>query len=141
MKIFGPVIAVIVLCLASLSPVHAASPYGRGSPASARTVIGSFRLQVSGSVARDATFWVAYGPIAGRWGIVRLHHAGHGVYRASHRLPAEGTTIFTYLQGYGVVSTRLGPAPGNPVVTITRLGPLAPSSPQLASVTWQAPVG
>jgi hypothetical protein len=42
-----------------------------------------FRLHVVGRPSPGTTFWVAYGPLAGRFGIIRLHAAGSNMYEAS----------------------------------------------------------
>jgi hypothetical protein len=103
-----------------------------------RTV--TFRLQVSGPPARGATYWVAYGPLDGKFGIVRLTFAGSHMYKATRDLPAHGRAIFAYLSGYGSVWTRLGWVPGPPVVTIRRFGPtLAWQLP--TTVSWVPPIG
>jgi hypothetical protein len=101
----------------------------------------TFRLQVGGHPASGATFWVAYGPLAGRFGLVRLHRSDGGVYTATRRLPATGRAVFAYLAGNGVVRTRVGLAPGNPVVTIERFGPALPTQLRPQLVHWRAPVG
>jgi hypothetical protein len=127
----------LILLTASLSPVSAA-PRGAGSTRLFTTV---FRLHVAGQADPRTTYWVAYGPLAGTWGIVRLHAAGHGLEIGSRALPAKGTTTFDYVAGQGVVHTKLGPAPGNPVYTIAQIGPTSPMAITRHTVEWQAPVG
>lgn len=107
------------------------------------TVLETFRLQISGSPETGTTFWVAYGPLAGHFGVIQLHRSAAGKYVAQQRLPARGRTVFAYLGGQGVMQTRLGVAPGNPVITIRRIGPVTLSSAQrsLPVVQWYAPVG
>ena len=87
------------------------------------------------------TFWVAYGPVADRFHIVQLHRSQPGLYSAARMLPVGERTTFTYLSGRGVVQTRMGPVPGDPVVTIRTTGPMTISAHQLPTVRWVAPVG
>jgi hypothetical protein len=101
----------------------------------------TFRLHVAGQPSADATFWVAYGPLAGRFVLVQLRASGAGSYAAVRRLPATGRTVFAYLVGHGVVRTPSGLAPGDPVLTIERFGPALPTQLQLRVVYWHAPVG
>jgi hypothetical protein len=101
----------------------------------------TFRVQVAGHDGAGATYWVACGPLGGRFGLVQLHPSGGGRYAATLRLAAAGRAVFAYLAGHGVVHTRFGPAPGNPVVTIERFGPAFPQQLRLHVVYWHAPVG
>jgi hypothetical protein len=101
----------------------------------------TFRLQVAGQPANGETFWVAYGPLAGRFGLFQLHSAGGGWFHATRQLTADGRTAIAYLAGHGVVRTRYGPAPGSPVVTIERFGPMLLRELQLHVVYWHVPVG
>jgi hypothetical protein len=103
--------------------------------------VQSFRLHVDGKVGPKATFWVAYGPLAGHFGLIRLRLAGPGLYAAAVRLPGSGTSEFAYLRGNGVIRTPHGAAPGNPVTTIRVLGPVTVPQSRLPTVQWQAPVG
>lgn len=134
MKVAWAVVLSIVLCAGWVKPSWAAHPHGA-------TVQTTFRLQVQGHVGPHTTFWVAYGPLADHWGIVRLHAAGHGMFVARRRLPLHGRSVFAYLVGNGTITTRIGPVPGNPVITIRRLGPLTISARGLPLVHWTAPVG
>lgn len=133
MKVAWAVVLSIVLSAGLAQPSGAAHPH-RG------TVQTTFRLRVQGHVGPRTTFWVAYGPLADRWGIVQLHAAGHGIFLSQRRLPLNGRSVFAYLEGNGAIATRIGPAPGNPVVTIRRLGPFRVSSRGLPLVCWTAPV-
>jgi hypothetical protein len=128
-----------VLCLASLSPGDTrASPV---LPPSGRSVMTVFRLHVAGDLGRQASFWVAYGPLADHWGLIRLHAVGRGNYTATRHLPAEGRTLFAYLAGQDTVRTRGGVAPGSPIVTIRLIGPVSASQLGTTTVHWQVPIG
>lgn len=99
----------------------------------------TFRLSVDGPVSPDDTFWVAYGPLAGTWGIVRLHAAGTNLFEVQVALP-RGRTVFSFIEGRGVLHTRLGAVPGNPVTTIRQVGPMSPGS-TFPLVVWHEPIG
>jgi hypothetical protein len=100
----------------------------------------TFRLRVTGAHDPAMTFWVAYGPLGGTFGLIRLQPSGHEYYTATRSLPA-GRTVFSYIAGTGTVQTRLGPAPGYPTITIARMGPGAPVRSRTIALTWHAPVG
>ena len=136
MKVLCTAMLVLALGAASSSSVSA-----RTSGTHARTVVATFRLQVSGHPEAATTFWVAWGPLGGHFGLVELRSQGSGRYAASAVLPAQGRTIFAYLAGHGVTQTRLGPVPGDPVLTIKTTGQLPLSNLRLPVVTWQVPVG
>ena len=118
------------------SPVHAA-----GGQAHVRTVAMTFRLHVVGNLDQNATYWVAYGPIDGQFGLVRLQVAGSERYQAVRRVAIGARSVFAFLEGQGTIRTRFGPAPGNPVVTIKRLGPMTVGSAGISDVRWRAPAG
>lgn len=131
--------AVALLCMASLSvvTVDAAPVPVRRSP----MVMTTFRLHVAGRPGAQTTFWVAYGPLAGRWGLVRLHAGDRGLYAATRSLPRTGCTMFAYLVGSGARVTRAGRVPGNPTVTIRLIGPTSVSIPGRITVQWHTPIG
>jgi hypothetical protein len=112
------------------------------SPVSQRTgtITATFRLLVVGHLGTHMTLWVAFGPAAGRFGLLRLRPARPNLYTATDRFPVPSKVVIVYLAGQGVIQTRFGPAPGNPVVTIERLGPLYVSD-HLPVVRWRVPVG
>ena len=130
-------VAASILWISSLSPgdAHGAAKSAR----QVRTVVTTFRLHVIGRPPAHATFWVAFGPLADRWGLIQLHAAGGGTYTAAQSLPEVGRTIFAYLAGQGVLATQMGPAPGNPVVTIRRIGPVSASQVGATIVRWREP--
>lgn len=83
----------------------------------------TFRLHVVGHPSPNTTFWVAYGPLDGHFGVIQLHTRSGGDLVAQEQLPTRGRTVFAYLAGHGVMVTPMGNVPGDPVVTIRRLGP------------------
>ncbi len=99
-----------------------------------------FRLSVEGPVSPDDTFWVAYGPLAGTWGIIRLHARGPKLFESRVTLP-RGRTVFSFIEGRGVMHTRLGAVPGNPVTTIRQVGPATTARPAFPLVVWHVPIG
>ena len=127
----------LVTLLAGL-PVSALAAAGERHPTA--TVSTPFQLRVDGPVGRGATFWVAYGPLAGTWGIKQLQAAGPGYYAGRLRLP-RGRTMFSFIQGKGVVYTRLGAVPGNPVTTIRHVGPVLVGAGAVPTVVWHVPIG
>ena len=130
MKSFVASAVAIVLFVTALTPARA-----QHSP----MVVATFRLQVAGSISPGTTFWVAYGPVDGHFGIVQLHGA-NGTYSARQRVPAGRTTV-AYLAGHGTMKTRFGVAPGNPVVTIRRVESAVIGQGPLPTIRWIAPVG
>jgi hypothetical protein len=130
MKSLVALTVAIALFVAALTPARA-----QRSP----IAVATFRLQVAGSIAPGTTFWVAYGPVNGHFGIVRLRGA-NGTYSAKERVPAGRTTV-AYLAGHGTMKTRFGVAPGNPVVTIHRVESAVIGQGPLPTVRWIAPVG
>lgn len=104
------------------------------------TSVSIFRLIVRGAVARDDTFWVAYGPLQDKWGIFQLHAAGANLYVGRAKLP-RGRTVFSFIQGRGVLHTRLGSVPGNPVTTIRQIGPTSAPIGDFPLVVWREPMG
>ena len=99
-----------------------------------------FRLRVDGAPGRNATFWVAYGPLAGTWGIKQLHAAGPRFYAERLLLP-RGRATFSFIQGTGIEYTRLGAVPGNPVLTIRHIGPAFVGGSTVPTVVWHEPIG
>ncbi|HLJ69604.1 MAG TPA: hypothetical protein VKX16_19785 [Chloroflexota bacterium] len=114
---------------------------GRSQSAAGVLTAVTLRLHVSGTVPAAMTFWIAFGPLDGRFHVVQLHRSTPGVYRVTRSLPAYGRTIFAYVAGHGVLSTRAGPAPGNPVITIAVIGPASPRVASAHHVTWHVPIG
>lgn len=102
----------------------------------------SFRIQVAGRPQPGTTFWVAYGPTAGAFGIVQLKPQGSSMWGASKRLPADARVDLAYLAGRGVIHTRFGPAPRDPVTVIRHLPPTPVSRLRLLhTVRWTPPTG
>ena len=138
-------LALVLLVLATLFvPV-----YSRADAASSReirvqphpAVVQTFHLQVTGQPGPGTTFWVAYGPLGGRFGVIQLRASGSGVYAATARLPGAGRTAFVYLTGHGSMWTRGGLVPGDPVATIKTMGPVFVPRTVLPTVRWQASAG
>jgi hypothetical protein len=101
----------------------------------------TFRLAVHGRPPSRATFWVAYGPLAGRFGIVQMHGSRSGQYAATIRAPEGAQSTFAVVTGVGRIWTRAGWQPGNPVAVIRLLGRLAVRAGPVALVQWSVPVG
>lgn len=108
-------------------------------PVVARSAV-TFRLQVAGDVPRNMTFWMAYGPLAGRFGIVQLHRFDTHLYRTTVRLPL-GRSSFAYIAGYGVQSMPYGLVPGDPVITIRYMERSTARRAARSTVSWHVPLG
>ncbi len=136
MRRIVPVVLASSLLIGTGIPVlaHAVS---RQSPVVATT----FRLHVSGQLTSGTTFWVAYGPANGRFSILRMRAIGHGTYARIANLPRGTRTSYSYIMGHGVLHSRLGQIPGNPVLTIRTIGPVTVGNAPPAGVEWQAPIG
>ena len=101
----------------------------------------TFQLQVHGVSAPGTTYWVAYGPLAGRFGVIRLQARGHGLFSAQRRLPLRERTSIAFVAGQGCVFTPAGQEPGGRVVTISARGPGPLQELAAQPVSWQAPAG
>lgn len=131
---------VAMLCIAAPFPAETHASTADVVPPG-RTFTTVFRLHVAGHSVRGASFWVAYGPLADHWGLVRLHAVGRGTYAATRILPVEGRTVFAYLAGQGTIWTRGGNAPGSPIATIRLIGPVAATNLGTTTIQWRAPIG
>lgn len=125
-----------VLALAALAAIQPLSSVHARQVATPVT----FQLHVTGAHDPHMTFWVAYGPLDGRFGLIRLRSAGSDHYVASRVLP-PGRTVFSYIAGTGTAQTRLGPAPGAPAVTIARVGPATALRASRGIMLWRGPLG
>jgi len=55
--------------------------------------VTTFRLHVIGRPPAHATFWVAFGPLADRWGLIQLHAAGGGSLQAVAVVAGDGEPL------------------------------------------------
>lgn len=140
MKILTPIYATIILLGIAIQPADARARPHVHAHRNAHDSLCAFHLHVSGTPDAHMTYWVAYGPLQGRFGVMQLHAVGAGQYSVQRSLP-DGTTNLTFLAGIGSVHTRAGDAPGNPVVTIRTLTFVSIQGCALPTVEWQAPVG
>jgi hypothetical protein len=118
----SPKHAVLSIILASSIASYASA--GAALASVPRLVETAFHVQVPGAVPPGTTLWVAYGPVAGKFGIIRLHRDPSGQFVASGRFPAGTRATFYYIRGHGTIPTRAGAMPGNPVRTLGHQGPL-----------------
>jgi hypothetical protein len=133
---------VLAIALAGVINVLVSPPLAAGAITTNRDhVTVTFQLHVTGHMPPGMTFWVAYGPLAGRFGIVELHRTPVGDYRAMRRLPAQGRTTFTYLASFGMITTPAGPAPGGPTIIIRSIRPVTALEVARIRVYWRAPQG
>jgi hypothetical protein len=140
MKLLASLLAALTFFMFAGSPVAAS-----GSPAVtktyARMVVASFRIHVLGHGDSLASYWVAWGPLGDKFGLVQLQRRSGSTFAADQLLPASGQTIFAYLVGRGVVHTAHGPVPGDLVVTIKRVGPVSMAHLHLSTVEWSGTSG
>ena len=138
MKLLG-LLGLAGICLIATPAM--ASPAQSTGHNRAQIVSMSFRLHVVGNTDPGATFWVAYGPVDGRFGLVQLRRLEPGVFQAMDRIRIGTRSVFAYLEGHGVVKTRFGNAPGDPVFTIRRVGPVTVTAAGVQSVRWRSVQG
>ena len=131
--VLATMLAALTCAGARAETSHRLRAHERGAPV-------TFRLEVAGHPAVHATFWVAYGPLAGRFGLIQLRDRGGGLYTASATL-SSGRTIFAFLEGFGVEHTRLGDVPGAPTYTIREVGPMSVPGKPLPTIRWHVPLG
>lgn len=142
MKIRSLVLASSLVALAvSTSPAFAAGSRSGSHLARPQTAVTVFQLAVSGSPRPGTTFWVAYGPLNGQFGLIQLTHRSGNTFSASKQLPTAGRTVFAYLAAQGVTRTPAGLAPGGRPMTIRRIGPTSIWPHGLPLIRWQPPVG
>lgn len=134
--------ALVLLALSVLAPSVALAS-GSLAPAQrhVREAPITFRLIVPGKVASNVTFWVAYGPLAGHFGIIQLKPAGRGMYTARVTLPIEAGASFSYISGFGRMHTKIGYVPKRVGVTIKTIGPTDALTASARPVRWLPPIG
>jgi hypothetical protein len=101
----------------------------------------SFHLQASSSLPPATTLWVSYGPVDGKFGLIRLHNTGNGRFAAAGWFPSGVRADFYYIEGHGVMRTKQGLVPGNPVRTVGHAGPLVIGSRPVPLLRLSAPAG
>ena len=132
-------LAVLALGLAIWSAPWTAHASSRSAGSS--LVRTSFHLQVSSNFSPSATFWIAYGPLGGRFGLIRLHRAGDGRFVAAGWFPSGARADFYYIEGQGTMRTKEGVVPGNPVRTVGHAGPLIIGHHPVPVLRLSAPAG
>lgn len=129
------------LMLGAVAPVIPWQAYAAGQPAGSQLIRTSFHLQAAPNLPKTTTFWVAYGPLAGKFGLVRLHSVGPGRFVGSRRFPAGARADFAYIEGQGTMRTKEGIVPGNPVHTVGHVGPLVVGRQPIPLLRLAAPAG
>ena len=130
-------LAVVLIAGCSLvfpSLGHAQSTTPRMTPV-------SFSLSVDGQPDPGTTFWVSYGPLAGKFGVLQLHPQGPHSYGLTVQLPAQARGTFYYLSAHGKMKTCSGMVPGDPVATIKHVGPMVVSRGVAVTAVWHPPIG
>jgi hypothetical protein len=100
-----------------------------------------FRVSIPSQLPSSTTLWVAYGPVAGKFGLIRLRPGLRGEFVASGRFPAGTSATFYYIEGHGTIRTRAGVGPGNPVQTIGHVGPVVIGKQPVPLFRVPAPAG
>lgn len=108
---------------------------------SARFSTTTFSLTVAGTPSKGTTFWVAHGPLGGRFGVIRLRAHGNHTYSAKVTLPAGGVTSFTYLAAEGTQIVHGTPQPGGAVMVIRSINSVTAKVAAARVVRWSVPLG
>jgi len=139
-RFLGP--ALLLTMAASAANSHASS-MAKVKPANlVSTVTVTFRLNLETRPASGTTFWVSYGPVDGRFGILRLTKLSDTRLSGALSVPTGERANFFYIAGHGTMRVpHLGVAPGNPVYTIREIGPVTVERRASFSADWRAPVG
>ena len=113
----------------------------RAEQVTPKTAPVTFSLSVAGAPDGGTTFWVSYGPLAGKFAIKQLHATSAHTYGVTLQLPVQARGTFYYLTGQGTMKTKVGPVPGNPVATIKQVGPATVNRGVVLTASWHPPVG
>ncbi len=130
----------VALALLSIAGAQAASPKHQPTHA-VRMGMTTFRLAVAGQPARGTTYWVSYGPLAGRFGVIQLHSHGKHVYSGRANLPVDVSGTFAYLQAQGTQMVHGLPQPGGIPVVIRSMGAVTAVTVSQRIVHWSVPLG
>jgi hypothetical protein len=101
----------------------------------------TFHLTVAGNPAKGTTFWVSYGPLAGRFGVIKLQPQGNDVFSARAVLPVNRAGTFTYLEAQGTRYVHGLPQPGGVPVVIRNLQSVTAATASQRIVHWSVPLG
>ena len=141
MKLMPSLTATIAAGLFWTTGAQAAGLHGMTPGRSQHLSPATFRISVSGSPAKDTTFWVAHGPLNGRFGVIRLHRESGHSYAARITLPSNETTSFTYLTAQGVQWVHGLPQPAGTVTVIRTLDSVTASAAAAQAIHWSIPLG
>jgi hypothetical protein len=101
----------------------------------------TFRLAIAGSPAKGATFWVSYGPLAGKFGVIELRSVGGHLYSGRTVLPVNKAGTFTYLEAQGVQTVHGSAQPGGIPVIIRSVDAVTAAAASSQVVHWSIPLG
>lgn len=101
----------------------------------------TFTLIVTGEPAPNLSYWVAHGPIDGRFGVIQLHPVGTNSFSASVTLPALAKTVFTYLASTGRQVLHGQKQPAGTIVTIKSMEHVTAETAAFKIMHWSAPLG
>ena len=140
MKPLRPMAVGASAALLWITGAHATSVHQPPSRAP-RVTTTTFSLTVAGIPAKGTTFWVAHGPLAARFGVIRLQPHGNHTYSARVSLPVTGVTSFTYLAARGTQMVHGMPQPGGAVVVIRTMDSVTATVASQRVVHWSVPLG
>ena len=141
MKLVASLAVTVAAALFCTSGAHASGLNGLTRSQTAHSSSTTFRVSVTGTAAKGTTFWVAHGPLNGRFGVIRLQHESGKTYTARVTLPNNETTSFTYLAAQGVQWVHGLPEPGGAVTVIRTLDSVTASAAAAQAVHWSVPLG
>ncbi len=128
----------LALCFvrgASAAPLH------RNPTHSVQLGRATFSLVVTGTPASTLTYWVAHGPLDGRFGVIELHPTGTKVFSATVSLPLFAKTTFTYLASTRVQVVHGLKQPAGTIVTIKSMDDVTAGTAAMKTMHWSAPLG
>jgi hypothetical protein len=140
MKPLKPVAVGISAALLWIAGANAATVH-QPSSGTPRIATSTFSVTVTGTPAKGTTFWVAHGPLAGRFGVIRLLPRGNHTYSARVSLPVTGVTSFTYLAAHGTRMVHGMPEPGGAEVVIRTMESVTATVASQRAVHWSVPLG
>jgi hypothetical protein len=123
-----------------ITGVHAVNVHQQPSH-NVRLSTTTFSLAVAGTPDKGTTFWVAHGPLAGRFGVSQLKPHGNHIYSARVILPANGVTTFNYLAAQGTEVVHGTPQPGGAVVAIRTMESVTAAMASQRVIHWSVPLG
>lgn len=140
MRFVAAAVISVALMLLSASGSQAASLQRQPTHA-VRVGTIALHLVVAGNPAKGTTYWVSYGPLGGRFGVVRLSSSANHLYSAQVKLPLDEPGTFTFLQAQGTEMVHGIPQPGGIPIVIRRMQAVTAVMVSQRVVHWSVPLG